>query len=130
MNWTSVSIAVIAGVGLYLLFGAAVPGQSQSLTATPAPGVDKVKVVGKLPKGVSVKRNNQLQLSRGYKVRRTSKKRAVFQSPKTGNTRSGKGTIECDGCCSLAVTDEPPKAYCQKDKENCGCSTTITIDLN
>ena len=49
MNRTSVSIAVIAGLGLYLLFGSAVPGQSQSLTAAPTPDVDKVSVAGNLP---------------------------------------------------------------------------------
>ena len=102
---------------------------SQTLSSKPAGTT--VKVVGQLPGGMSV-RNSRLSLPSGYALRLTSKKSAQFSSPRGlsaggGSARGGTGTIECDGCCDLATTGNPPKVYCSHTDKSCGCITTISI---
>ena len=103
---------------------------SQTLSSKPA-GATTVKIVGQLPGGMSV-RSKRLSLPSGYTLRRTSKKSAQFSparglSAGGGSARGGSGTIECDGCCDLATTGNPPKVYCSHTDKSCGCITTITI---
>ncbi len=118
---------IVATASILLLLAAAAHPQSKLSTRTTTG--DSVKVVGQLPPGMSV-RGGRLSLPSGYRLT-TSGKTGNFNptgrlTSTSGGTRSGSGTIECDGCCDVATTGTPPKAYCSKTG-NCGCITTITI---
>ncbi|MEX3011009.1 hypothetical protein [Hoeflea sp. TYP-13] len=120
---------MIAAFALPLLMTSTAAFSQASLSIQKADG-DSVRVIGQLPRGMTV-RGNRLNLPRGYRLQGFSKKSGQFKPPlglsaSGGGTAGGSGTFECDGCCDVAVQGTPPKLYCSKTGD-CGCKTIITI---
>ena len=115
-------LPVIAAMAVASLMTTTAAQSQASLSIQKADG-DSVSVVGKLPRGASV-RGNRLNLPSGYRLQSTSKKTGRFMPPlglsaSGGGTKGGSGTFECDGCCDVAVQGTPPKLYCAKTGD-CG----------